>query len=216
MAPDPPAPGDAASAAATSPGGDLPLRDRLPTALLERGRDRLTRARLLLRGPPNPLVFLLLAIDEAPARRWPWQQWVMLAQGLRRARPDLDLAVLTTPDELWPAVRVHEEVGRIVPVLGPDLDAAAIVAVLAHGTAAVGVDTAHLRLAASLGMPTVGVYGPTDPYLHPPRGDRHTAVFAARWCAPCGLRRCWLLHQRCLRELPAQPVLDAVLAQLPA
>jgi heptosyltransferase-2 len=201
------------TAPGTNPDPTPPLRERLPAGLLARGRERLERAGWRA-DRELPLAFLLLAIDGAPARRWPWTRWVEVAQGLRRFQPPCAVVALTTPDELWPAVRVHEACGRIVPVLGPDLDAALVVAVLAHGSLAIGADTGQLRLAASMGLATIGVYGPTDPYRDPPRGDRHVAVFAPRWCAPCGLRRCLLLHQRCLADLPAEPVLEAARRQL--
>lgn len=47
----------------------------------------------------------------------------------------------------------------------PRLGLAELVAVLAQGMAAVGVDTGLIHLAAALGVPTVAVYTDTDPRL---------------------------------------------------
>jgi ADP-heptose:LPS heptosyltransferase len=55
-------------------------------------------------------------------------------------------------------------------------------------------DTGPLHLAAALGVPVVGLYGPKDPAVYGPLDGRTGAVATTVWkhvhCSPCKLRRC--------------------------
>lgn len=58
----------------------------------------------------------------------------------------------------------------------------------------VGGDTGPLHLAAALGVPVVGLYGPKDPAVYGPLDGRTgrpaTTVWKQVHCSPCRLRRC--------------------------
>jgi lipopolysaccharide heptosyltransferase I len=60
--------------------------------------------------------------------------------------------------------------------------------------AVVGGDTGPIHLAAALGVPVVGLYGPKDPAIYAPwdgvRGRAATTVWKQVHCSPCRLRRC--------------------------
>lgn len=66
-------------------------------------------------APPPPL-----GLGAPP--RWPWRRFVELSRRLRKERPAVSLLLLTGTHRLWDAVRIHERTGRIVPVLGPELE----------------------------------------------------------------------------------------------
>jgi lipopolysaccharide heptosyltransferase I len=60
--------------------------------------------------------------------------------------------------------------------------------------AVIGGDTGPVHLAAALGVPVVGLYGPKDPAIYAPwdsvRGRAATTVWKKVHCSPCRLRRC--------------------------
>ena len=67
----------------------------------------------------------------------------------------------------------------------------------------VGNDSGPIHLAAALGVPTVGIYGPTSPTLTSPRGAIgavHVSVSAQFECSPC--------RERFFEECPSQPTPD--------
>ena len=67
----------------------------------------------------------------------------------------------------------------------------------------VGNDSGPIHLAAALGVPTVGIYGPTSPTLTSPRGAIgavHVPVSAQFGCSPC--------RERFFEECPSQPTPD--------
>jgi ADP-heptose:LPS heptosyltransferase len=137
-----------------------------------------------------------------------------VARDLRRARPDIRVALIAGPKELWLAVRIHEETGKIHPVIGPDLDLADLAAVLDHLDLLVTNDSGPMHLAASLGVPCVALFGPTNPSRTRPVGPDNEVLYTDRWCSPCFRRRCPLLHHRCMRDLTVEQVVEHSMAIL--
>jgi heptosyltransferase-2 len=54
-----------------------------------------------------------------------------------------------------------------------------------------------MHVAAAVGLPVVGVFGPTDPHGTAPVTPRYTIVQHKPYCSPCFLRRCPTDH-RCM------------------
>jgi ADP-heptose:LPS heptosyltransferase len=78
-----------------------------------------------------------------------------------------------------------------------------------------GGDSAALHVAVALGVPSVQLYGPSDPAQSGPWGGnpaRHIVITPSIECAPCGVRD-WpaddLENHPCLRDMTAYRVLEA-------
>jgi lipopolysaccharide heptosyltransferase II len=76
-------------------------------------------------------------------------------------------------------------------------------------------DTGTMHLASLLGVPTVAIFGSTDPRLTGPLGDRHIIVRHQVECSPCFLRKC-PIDFRCMKAVGVDEVTDAVLSVLHA
>ena len=74
-------------------------------------------------------------------------------------------------------------------------------------------DTGTMHLAALLGVPTVAIFGSTEPRLTGPLGDRHIVLRHHVECSPCFLRKC-PIDFRCMKAVSAQEVADAVMSIL--
>lgn len=72
----------------------------------------------------------------------------------------------------------------------PRLDLLGLAKVLANAVAVVGVDTGLCHLAAALAVPTVSLYGPTDPALSGALGRSQVHLKVQFPCAPCMGRIC--------------------------
>ena len=89
-----------------------------------------------------------------------------------------------------------------------DLPLVELAAALAGCRALLGHDSGISHLAAALGLPTLALFGPTDPAQWAPRGPAATWLRAAGGC---------LAHQdpddviAIARSLPGQPIALAVL-----
>jgi heptosyltransferase-2 len=74
-------------------------------------------------------------------------------------------------------------------------------------------DSGAMHVASALGVPTVAVFGPTDPWATGPKGPRVCLVREPLDCSPCKLRVCPIDH-RCMRRIPAEAVARAALELL--
>jgi len=84
-------------------------------------------------------------------------------------------------------------------------------AILHESNLFVGVDTAALHMAGAVGVPTVGIFGPSSPVSWAPRGDRHCVVTKGMSCQPCRQKGCQgTENSRCLNELNAEAVISVV------
>jgi ADP-heptose:LPS heptosyltransferase len=76
----------------------------------------------------------------------------------------------------------------------------------------VAADTGALHLAALVGAPTVGLFGPKDPRVYAPWGPRTTVVHKGVDCSPCPTRTCD--DPVCMTSITVEDVLDAALSIL--
>lgn len=193
---------------------DVPLpaswRPRLPLSrqALEQGGTLLQRAGL--EPGEQFLVGLFPGAEFGPSKRWPWQRFASLAQEIRRRLPSARCLTVAGPKETWLGVRIHEDSGGTVPVVGPDLDLESLAAVLARLNLLVTNDSGPMHLAATVGTECLALFGPTDAARTRPYGDRHRVIDHSLWCAPCFRRRCPLLHHRCMRGIGVDEVATAV------
>lgn len=159
--------------------------------------------------PGRPRVALLVEAG-APVKRWREDGWVRLAGVLRE---EFGAGILV------PAGAGREDaVAPLAAAVGGRL-AALPVGVLAEVfrrcDLVVGLDSGPLHLAAAVGTPTVGLYGPVSPGRFGPWGPagKHRVVMSDYPCAPCNrldYRPEELPAHLCLRLLPVEPVLGAV------
>jgi len=181
------------------------LQPRLvPPALDTAGREALTAAGL------DPAGGWLLAAPGAtwPSKTWPVGHWRDLLDRLR-ARTDLAIAVLVPPgaEATW-----SDLPGALVP-----LPLRTALGVIARARSLVTVDGGVMHAAVAMGVPTLALFGPTDPGIWFPYPDRADCrVLATRPpCHPCDRLRCPPEEFVCLPELGPEKVaaaLDDVLA----
>jgi heptosyltransferase II len=93
-------------------------------------------------------------------------------------------------------------------------------AILALKAAAVAIsnDSGLLHVAAAIGTPAIGIFGPTSPWHWAPLNPI-AAVIEPRTdvpCRPCHKPTCRLQHHRCMRDIPMEEVAAAVQGALRA
>src|SRR6059058_935519 len=74
-------------------------------------------------------------------------------------------------------------------------------------------DTGTMHLASLLGVPTVAIFGSTEPRLTGPLGDRHIIVRHQVEFSPCFLREC-PIDFRCMKAVSVDEAINGVLALL--
>jgi heptosyltransferase-2 len=164
---------------------------------------------------PSDAVVIGLHVGAAfgPSKLWPAESFGRLASRLIRAgllplllgapadRPT-GAAVVTAAREPLPSL-----IGRDRPSLLPDL--------LGRLACLVSGDTGVAHLAAALEVPTVTLFGPTDPQLSAPRGPRAQFILGRAACSPCFRATCPIDHV-CLEGIPVDEVECRVREAVPA
>lgn len=79
----------------------------------------------------------------------------------------------------------------------------------------VGVDNGPRNMAVALGIPTVAIFGPTNPYsINPTQDANHIAIWDEKlFCIRCGLNRCPYQHE-CMEHIFVERVLKEIEALL--
>ena len=83
-------------------------------------------------------------------------------------------------------------------------------ALLKRCTFVVSNDSGPMHIAAAVGTPVLGIYGPTSPALQGPFGSRHITVHKEGLdCLGCNYTKCPIGHP-CMLELSVDAVMDGV------
>ena len=148
-----------------------------------------------------------------PSKRWPASAYAALAR--RLLGEGLAVWVVGGPAEKAIAQEIVGNTGAR-DFTGTDLREAILA--LAAATAAVSNDSGLLHVAAALGIPTVGIFGPTSPWHWAPLNPLAATIQAdiELACRPCHKPVCRLRHHRCMVEISADHVLAATLRALAA
>ena len=92
-------------------------------------------------------------------------------------------------------------------------------AILAMAAADVAVsnNSGLLHVAAAIGTPSIGIFGPTSPWHWAPLNPLAAVIETATAlpCRPCHKPTCRLGHHRCMRDISADAVAAAVFAACP-
>jgi len=145
-------------------------------------------------------------------KRWAPERFGRLAADIAKGL-GLPSLVLWGPGEREVAERVAEEAGGSAR-LAPPTELREMLPYLRRARLFVGGDTGPLHIASALGIPVVGIYGPTDPARNGPSGADDRVVRKEVPCGPCYKRRCPGFDNVCLRSVEKAAVLDAVRLRL--
>jgi len=156
-------------------------------------------------------------------RRWPIESFAALARALV-LEDGARVVVIGTREE---AERSRElcaragalPAGRLASLAGR-LSIGATAALLRQCTAFVTNDSGPMHIAAALGVPTLGLFGPETPVMYRPLGPRARWLYAPPPCSPCinvhdnKLARCVRGWPECMTNLTPERVLAAVREEL--
>jgi heptosyltransferase-2 len=158
----------------------------------------------------DPVILLNTGGAYGSAKTWPSARAAELAR--RLAYQQFPVLVLCGPAEREAARAICRLARhpRVVSLAEERLSLGVSKACIRRGRLLVTTDSGPRHLAAAFGVPTVTLFGPTDPRWS---DNYHPAAMHLQRdlpCIACGQRVCPLAHQRCLRELSADLVLAAI------
>jgi heptosyltransferase-2 len=173
---------------------------RVPAAEIAAWRERLGLART------RPVVTLAPGA-VGPSKRWPGASYAELARSL--VAQNCDVWIVGGPSEASLARLIRDQAPESRDLTGTDLRNAALA--LAASDVAISNDSGLLHVAAALGTPTIGIFGPTSPWHWAPLNPIAAAVeqkVEKLPCQPCHKPTCRMQHHRCMRNISAEHVLE--------
>lgn len=137
--------------------------------------------------------------------QWPAAHWSVALRELGGRAPVVFVGAAPVPE-------MTSRLESRVLDLGGTLEPIVLAAILRRAQLFVGSDSGVLHLAAAVGTPVVGIYGPTDWRKSGPRGVPHRIIQNGVECEPCELQKClWSGddERKCLTMLAPERVVEA-------
>ncbi len=189
----------------------VPIVDRIRLSVADEARQA-ARRRLVAAGAQESRTWVAFAPGAAygSAKCWAPDRYAALADQLI-ANCNADVILFGAPAESGMAARILDGMGgRALNLIGAT-STAELPALLAVCQLFVGNDAGTMHVAAAVGLPVVGIFGPTDANATSPATPRFTLVRQAVSCSPCFLRHCPIDH-RCMTRVSVDQVFAAARA----
>jgi ADP-heptose:LPS heptosyltransferase len=145
---------------------------------------------------------------------WPLDRFLELVRYLRKHLPS-KIVIVLGPAEGLEVHRIFEEMewemGANAPILVKGLSLLKVASVIEGSRLFIGNDSGISHMAAALGIPTIAIFGPTDPRVWSPRGKKVCVVRREFPCSPCSQERfVQCQHLGCLRGVETGEVLKGL------
>jgi heptosyltransferase-2 len=152
------------------------------------------------------------AVALAPGSVGASKRWTYYPEAARLlAQQGLDVWVVGGPGEKPLAAEIVAAGGaRVRDLTGTDLRNGILA--VAAAKVAISNDSGLMHIAAAIGTPTMGIFGPTSPYLWAPLNGLAATVLTKTQlsCQPCQRTVCTMNDHRCMRDIPASDVVATV------
>ena len=156
------------------------------------------------------------SVALAPGAVGPSKRWSYYAETARElAQAGVEVWIVGGPNETAQAQEIVAAVGSGArDVTGTDLRDG--IFALAAADVVISNDSGLLHVAAAIGTPSIGIFGPTSAWHYAPLNPL-AAVIETKTevsCRPCHKPTCRMLHHRCMRDIPPADVTATALAAL--
>jgi heptosyltransferase-2 len=150
------------------------------------------------------------AIALGPGSVGSSKRWTYFPEAARLlAELGLDVWVIGGPGEKALAAEIAAVGGqRVRDLTGTDLRNGILA--MAAASVAISNDSGLMHIAAAIGTPTMGIFGPTSPYHWAPLNGLAATVQTRTTvpCQPCHRPVCTMNEHRCMRDIPASDVVE--------
>jgi len=143
--------------------------------------------------------------EYGDAKRYPVERYAEAIEALRRGRPDttIRVSIFGSPAERAIGEELAGSLSEPLANRAGETSIGGLVDELRTCHLLATNDTGTMHLAAALGVPTVAIFGSTEPALTAPLGAGHRVIRRPVHCSPCFLRECPIDYRCMLRIEPA-------------
>jgi lipopolysaccharide heptosyltransferase I len=142
-----------------------------------------------------------------PTKRWPMERFAQLGDRLAK---EMGFNILLTwgPGE-EEAVKILSSQMKEKHWVSPKNSLHESIAMLKRMSLCIGCDTGPMHLSAAQGVPTVTLFGPTNPVYSRPHGNNHEVVVKLQPCSFCHKHSC-PTQMECMTAITVDDVFTAV------
>jgi heptosyltransferase-2 len=154
--------------------------------------------------------------EYGPAKRWPLERFAEVIKQVSAEHSGIEWVFFGAPGEAAMGEQLSALIGteiRHTNLVGKTKLAELIVQ-LRTCRMLVTNDTGTMHLACAESVPTVSIFGSTEPVLTGPLGDQHTVIRHQVPCSPCFKRECPFGHYECLTRITPERVAAAVMQKI--
>ena len=148
-------------------------------------------------------------------KRWSVQNYIELIQRLQRERSSRVILVGGPGDR-----EVTNSIIQVSPncLDATDLSFGDMASVFRRCNLFIGNDSAPHHIAKAIGIPSIGIFGPTDPHQWAPLGQNSSVAIKPIECHPCFIDETFpkCSHVRCLTSVTVDDVLKQLKSLLPS
>jgi heptosyltransferase-2 len=155
-----------------------------------------------------PLIAIAPAAAYGPAKEWPARKFAALIDAIDER--GAESVLVGAPAERARADEVARLSSAGALIAAGDTGVGQLIALLSLCNGFVGNDSGAMHLAAALGLPTVGIFGSTNPMRTGPLGNRARVIWHHLECSPCLARTCRFGHYNCLGQVEPGEALDSL------
>ena len=150
---------------------------------------------------------LCAGAEYGQAKRWPLERFAEVANKLSVAMPQIEWLLIGAPGEKEMGAKLSGMIAqsRHQNLVG-QTTLTELITRLRECRLLLTNDTGTMHLAAALGVPTVSIFGSTEPILTGPLGKHHRIVRHHVPCSPCFLRECAFGHYDCMNGVTVERV----------
>ncbi len=150
----------------------------------------------------------------SPGANWPFRRWRPERFGELAARvresAGLTSVVLGSADDAGLGEDVVAASSGAAVSLAGRTTLRGLAAVAERARAFVGNDSGPMHVAASVGTPVVGLFGPNTPERFGPRGAPSRVLWTRPGCGPCPQKECVRPDDNCMDGIAVEDVLEAL------
>ena len=161
------------------------------------------------RRPASPLIAIAPAAAYGPAKEWPAAKFAATIDALAE-RLGAECVLVGAPSERPKCEEVAALSARGAIISAGQTSIGELIALLSISSAFVGNDSGCMHLAGALGIPTVAIFGSTNPIRTGPAMASSRVIWHRLECSPCLARTCRFGHYNCLREVEPHEALEAL------
>lgn len=156
----------------------------------------------------KPVLALCPGAEFGPAKRWPIEHFVAIAQHYLKQGFQVWLFGSNKDNSITSAINAACD-NQCLNLAGKTTLGEAI-DLLALSNAVITNDSGLMHIACALNRPVVAIYGSSSPGFTPPLNEKAKILSLTLACSPCFQRECPLQHLNCLRLLLPETVITAV------